>query len=102
MFLIMGVLIVAFAPAAITVTQEVIHPGLRAVSYAVCVILQNLLGAAMAPIVLGAISDAYGIEAALSLLPLFLLISAVLFFAGSFFYEKDLSKVERITLEYED
>jgi MFS family permease len=100
--LLMGVLIVSFAPAAITVTQEVIHPGLRAISYSVCVIFQNLLGAAMAPIVLGAISDAYGIKTALSVLPAFLMSSALLFFAGSFFYERDLNKVEKVTLECED
>ena len=99
--LLMGAVSSAFAPAAITVTQEVIHPGLRATSYAVCVIIQNLLGAAMAPIVLGVISDAYGIKTALSVLPLFLVFSAAFFFAGSFFYARDLDKVEKITLECE-
>jgi fucose permease len=97
----MGILASAFAPAAITVTQEVIHPGLRAISYSVCVVFQNLFGASMAPIVIGSISDAYGIKVAMSILPLFLLISAILFFAGSFFYAKDLNKVEKITLECE-
>ena len=100
--LVMGTLSVSFAPAAISVTQEVIHPGLRAVSYAVCVIFQNLFGAAMAPIVLGVLSDAYGIRVAMSVLPVFLLISACLFFAGSFFYEKDLNKVEKVALECEE
>lgn len=99
--LLMGVLIVAFAPAAITVTQDVIHPGLRAISYAVCVIFQNALGAFTAPMVLGALSDSYGIKTAISVLPIFLVISAVLFFLGSFFYEKDLSKVEKVELEME-
>jgi fucose permease len=66
------------------------------------VIFQNLFGAAMAPIVLGAISDVYGIKAALSILPVFLVVSALLFFAGSFFYERDLNKVEKIALECED
>jgi sugar phosphate permease len=99
--LVMGVLIVAFAPAAITVTQDVIHPGLRAISYAVCVIFQNALGAFTAPMVLGALSDSYGIKAAISVLPIFLVISAVLFFLGSFFYEKDLAKVEKVELEME-
>ena len=102
MLLLMGVLASMFAPAAIIVTQEVIHPGLRAISYTVCVVFQNLFGASMAPIVIGAISDAYGIKAAMSILPVFLLISALLFFSGSFFYEKDLHKVEKITLECED
>jgi MFS family permease len=98
----MGVLASAFAPAAITVTQEVIHPGLRATSYSVCVVVQNLFGASMAPIVIGKISDIYGIQVAMSILPVFLLVSALLFFAGSFFYKKDMSKVEKITLECED
>ena len=100
--LFMGILASAFAPAAITVTQEVIHPGLRAISYSVCVVVQNLFGASMAPIVIGSISDAYGIKVAMSILPLFLVASALLFFAGSFFYEKDMNKVEKIALECED
>jgi MFS family permease len=98
----MGILASAFAPAAITVTQEVIHPGLRATSYSVCVVVQNLLGASMAPIVIGKISDLYGIQTAMSILPAFLVVSAIMFFAGAFFYKKDLSKVEKITLECED
>jgi len=102
MLLLMGVLASMFAPAAITVTQEVIHPGLRAISYSVCVVIQNLFGASMAPIVIGALSDAYGIKVAMSILPVFLLISALLFFAGSFSYKKDLGKVEKIALECED
>ncbi len=102
MLLLMGVLASMFAPAAIIVTQEVIHPGLRAISYSVCVVFQNLFGASMAPIVIGALSDAYGIKVAMSILPVFLLASAVLFFAGSFSYKKDLDKVEKVALECED
>lgn len=99
--LFMGILASAFAPAAITVTQEVIHPGLRAISYSLCVVIQNLLGASMAPIVIGKISDLYGIQTAMSILPVFLVVSAIMFFAGAFFYKKDLSKVEKVTLEWE-
>ncbi|MCK7515264.1 MAG: hypothetical protein MZV70_72230 [Desulfobacterales bacterium] len=54
------------------------------------------------PIVIGAFSDAYGIKVAMTILPVFLVASALLFFAGSFFYEKDLKKVEKVTLECED
>jgi|GEM_PF-3810251 len=56
----------------------------------------------MAPIVIGKISDLYGIQTAMSILPAFLVVSAIMFFAGAFFYKKDLSKVEKITLECED
>ena len=101
-FLFMGVLASMFAPAAITVTQEVIHPGLRAISYSVSVVVQNLFGASMAPIIIGALSDAYSIKVAMSVLPVFLLVSALLFFAGSFSYKSDLDKVEKIALEWED
>ena len=37
----------------------------------------------------------------MSIVPVFLVISSLLFFAGSFFYKKDLDKVEKITLECE-
>jgi MFS family permease len=98
----MGILASAFAPAAITATQEAIHPGLRAISYSLCVVVQNLLGASMAPIVIGKLSDLYGIQTAMSILPVFLIISALAFFSGSLFYERDLSKVEKIALQCEE
>jgi MFS family permease len=99
LLLVMGVIIMAFISAAATVTQDVVHAGLRAMSYAIAVVIQNLLGASMGPIVIGAISDAFNIQTAMTFLPLALVLAALLFFMGSFFYEKDLSKVEKITLE---
>jgi fucose permease len=72
---------------------------LRAISYAVAVVVQNLLGGFLAPLVMGAISDATNIQTAFNLLPVSLVISSVLFFAGSFFYAKDLSKVPVVKLE---
>ncbi len=99
--LLMGMTIVAFLPAAAAVTQDVVHPGLRASSYAICVVVQNLIGAALGPIFVGYMSDAYGIHTALLSLPLFLIFAGVLFFAGSFFYARDLDKVEKIELVVE-
>ena len=99
--LLYGILGVGFVAAAITATQETVHAGLRAISYSGCVVVQNILGASLGPIVIGAFSDAYGIKVAMTILPIFLAASALLFFAGSFFYEKDLKKVEKVTLECE-
>ena len=48
---------VCYLSAASAVTQDVVHPGLWAVSYSLCVIVQNLLGSSLGPIVLGSISD---------------------------------------------
>ena len=95
----MGISITAFIAATAAVTQDVVHPGMRAISYAVAVVIQNLLGASLGPIVMGAISDATNIQTAFSFLPISLLVAAALFFAGSFYYEKDLRKVEKVKLE---
>ena len=95
----MGISSTAFIAATTAVTQDVVHPGLRAVSYAVAVVVQNLLGASLGPIVMGAISDATNIQTAFTYLSLALLVAALLFFIGSFYYEKDLHKVETVKLE---
>ena len=97
--LLMGVSIMLFVAGAIAVTQDVIHPGMRAISYSICVIVQNLLGSAMAPMIIGRIYDKSNIETALSILPFILVIGSLLFFAGSAFYNKDLEKVTKIELE---
>lgn len=101
LFLIFGVLVLAFISGAATVTQDVIHPGLRATSYAIAVVVQNLLGASTAPIVMGKIYDLSNIQTALSILPFVLLVGAFLFWMGSKYYVKDLGKVAKIALEAE-
>jgi len=98
-FLIFGVLVLSFIAGAAAVTQDVIHPGLRATSYAIAVVVQNLIGSSMAPIVLGKIYDLSNIQTALSILPFVLLIGSILFFLGSRYYTSDMEKVAKINLE---
>ena len=98
-FLLMGISIMVFISGATSVTQDVIHPGLRATSYAIAVVVQNLLGASMAPIVIGQIYDRTNIRTALAVLPFILLIGALLFYLGSKHYEKDMEKVTKVKLE---
>jgi predicted MFS family arabinose efflux permease len=97
-FLLAGIASIAWASSAIAVTQDVVHPGLRAISYGLCVITQNLLGSALGPVVTGAFSDRFGILAALKIASAMALISCILFYIGSNFYKRDLDKVERIAL----
>jgi len=99
MLLSVGVSVTAFIAAAAAVTQDVVHPGLRAMSYAIAVIIQNLLGSTPGPFVMGAISDATDIHTAFKFLPISLLLSSLLFFAGSRYYERDMKKVEAVNLE---
>ena len=101
LFLFFGVLVLAFISGAASVTQDVIHPGLRATSYAIAVVVQNLLGASTAPIVMGKIYYLTNIQTALSVLPFVLLAGAFLFWIGSRYYTKDLEKVAHIQLEAE-
>lgn len=89
LFLI-GVTAVAFVPSCVAVTQDVVHPGLRAVSLSLNIIIQHLLGSSLAPVVIGRLSDMHGLDKALTILPGFALLSGCLLFIGSFFYEKDL------------
>ncbi len=100
-FLLMGITIMMFISGAAAVTQDVIHPGLRATSYAIAVVVQNLLGSSTAPLVLGKIYDLSTIQTALSILPFVLFLGAVLFYLGSKHYEKDMVKVAKINLEAE-
>ena len=99
--LVMGIVLTAFVPAAAAVTQEVIHPGLRAQSWALAIVFQNLLGGSMGPLVVGAVSDATNLQTALLILPASLVIAAGLFLTGSFFYVRDFNRVEKVALEVE-
>jgi MFS family permease len=99
LLLILGILVMAFISGAAAVTQDVIHPGLRATSYAIAVVVQNLLGASAAPIVIGKIYDKTNIQTALSILPFILLVGSLLFYLGSRYYAKDMEKVAKIQLE---
>jgi predicted MFS family arabinose efflux permease len=99
--LMVGISAVAFVPAGAAITQDVVHPGVRATSYSLCVIVQHLLGSSLGPIFVGYVSDRTDISTALAILPVFALIAALLFLAAAFFYEKDLAKVEKIDVAME-
>ena len=97
--LLFGVTVTMFIPAAGAVTQDLVHPGLRATSYAIAVVIQNSLGAMLGPVVIGAISEATNLGTALAILPAFVLLAGALFLIGSLYYKKDILKVT--DLEYE-
>ena len=61
------------------VVVDVVHPGLRATAAACLSLMQNLFGLAAGPLITGYLSDAYGLQFALSVVPLFCLLAAALF-----------------------
>jgi MFS family permease len=90
-----------YLSGASAVTQDVVHPGLWAVSYAICVIVQNLLGSSTGPIVVGAISDRFGLPTAMLAVPVASVLAGVLFLAAAAFYRRDLEKVDKVPVVME-
>ncbi|MFO7599079.1 MAG: MFS transporter [Candidatus Desulfacyla sp.] len=97
--LISGVTAVGFVSASVAVTQDVVHPGLRAVSLSLNVILQHILGSAVGPPVIGALSDVLGLETAMIFIPVLNVVAAILLYVGSRYYTADLAKVGRVPVE---
>ena len=75
-------------PTAAIVT-DVIHPGVRAAGLAVLALFQNLFGLALGPFIAGIISDAWGLESALTIMPLFSAVAAASFVIGAGSYESE-------------
>jgi predicted MFS family arabinose efflux permease len=96
-----GILATCFVAPGASVTQDLVHPGLRAFSYALCVIVQHMCGDIWSPWLVGAVSDRIGLSKAMLVVPFFGVVAAVLFYVGSRFYNRDLARVERVELEAE-
>ena len=92
LFLAGGIAAVGFLPPGLAVTQDVVHPGLRAVSIGFNVVIQHILGSALGPAFIGAISDKLGLEKAMCYLPAFALLAGLFFLAASLFYNQDAAR----------
>jgi MFS transporter, Spinster family, sphingosine-1-phosphate transporter len=75
------------------VVIDVIHPGLRATAVSILSLTRNLFGLAGGPLVTGALSDVFGLDVALSIVPLAGLIAAVVLVIASKTYPRDLKQV---------
>jgi MFS transporter, Spinster family, sphingosine-1-phosphate transporter len=68
---------------------DVVHPGVRATGASVLSLFQNLFGLAAGPLIAGLLSDAWGLQAALALTPLFSLPAAGAFLLAARTYEAE-------------
>jgi MFS family permease len=82
----------AVGPAS-GVVLDVVHPGLRSTGAAVLSLFQNLFGLAIGPFVGGALSDALGLQTALTLMPAFGLLATLCFWRAAQTYEGDLRRM---------
>ena len=69
---------------------DVVHPAWRATAAAVLALTQNLIGLAAGPLVVGALSDAYGLPFALAATPVVCLFAAVMFVVAARTYVADV------------
>jgi MFS family permease len=81
------------------VALDVIHPGVRSTGAAVVSLFQNLFGLAVGPFLAGALSDLWGLQQAMAVIPAFSLFAAVCFMVASRSYEHDIKRVQDIRLD---
>jgi MFS transporter, Spinster family, sphingosine-1-phosphate transporter len=68
---------------------DVIHPGVRATGCSVLALFQNLFGLALGPFIAGILSDAWGLESALTVMPAFSALAAIALLVAERSYETD-------------
>jgi predicted MFS family arabinose efflux permease len=95
-------LLTAAGPACIAITQEVIHPGVRAMAYGVGLVFQHMLGSAPGPAITGSLSDKFGLPVAMTFASSIGLVAAVALLIGSFYYKKDRDSAEKVILRPEE
>lgn len=92
-----GFLMTAASGSIGAVVLDVVHPGLRATAAAMVAVVQNLFGLGAGPFITGALSDAYGLDKALAVMPVFCVFSAVALWIGSRSYASDHARTAAIT-----
>jgi len=81
------------------VVTDVVHPGVRATGLSVLALFQNLFGLAAGPFLTGVLSDALGLQTALTLIPGFSLLAAFFFMCAARTYERDMEQVKSVAVE---
>ena len=76
------------------VVLDVVHPSVRATAGSVLSLVQNLFGLAGGPLLTGALSDSYGLQFALAVVPVFCLVAAAFFLLAARTYVADLRQAQ--------
>jgi MFS family permease len=84
----------AHTGASGAVLSDVTHPGLRATALATAVLGNNLLGLAPGPVIVGSLSDAYGLKFAMTIAPLVCLAATACFAMAAKCYQRDAGRFE--------
>jgi MFS transporter, Spinster family, sphingosine-1-phosphate transporter len=83
------------------VAIDVVHPALRSTAGSMVAIVQNLFGIGVGPLVTGALSDAFGLQTAMAIVPLSCACAAILLVIGARSYKQDRDAVADLQLRAE-
>jgi len=97
-----GFLMTACVGPVTAIVIDVIHPGVRATGASVLALIQNLLGLAAGPFIVGVLSDSLGLSSAMTIVPVFGAIAAAFFLLASRSYEGDKQRVAAATAPHHD
>jgi MFS family permease len=78
------------------VAIDVVHPALRSTAGSMVATVQNLFGLAVGPLISGALSDAFGLQAAMAIVPISCGLAAVLLMIGARSYPADRAAVANL------
>jgi MFS family permease len=78
------------------VAIDVVHPALRASAGSMVAVVQNLFGLGVGPLVGGALSDAFGLQTAMAIVPVSCGFAALLLVFGSRSYPADRARVANL------
>lgn len=84
------------------VAIDVIHPGVRATGASVLALCQNLFGLAAGPFIAGVLSDRWGLQNALTVMPAFAVVAAVAFVWAARSYEADMRRADEPLIDHGD
>lgn len=81
------------------VAMDVIHPGVLSTGAAVLSLFQNVFGLAVGPFLGGVLSDQWGLQRALTVIPLCSILAAVLFVIAMRSYDADAAQISDVKLD---
>ncbi len=93
----------ATTPATIvgsTLVADLSLPQHRATAVSLMVVVQNIFGMALGPLIMGIIADMFSLTTAILFLSFLFLVSGVLYFLASKTYKSDIAKMEKVIIEF--
>lgn len=81
------------------IAMDVIHPGVRSTGAAVLSLFQNVFGLAVGPVLTGVLSDRWGLQHALAIIPLCSVLAAVFFVIAMRSYDADAATIADVQLD---